>query len=138
MLPAVGDRAARGRVFAAIEVLANVQDLVEWKADVREEELANAAVALTECACRLEAVGLGADATRLREAVAAAERIVDREARGRALDAALVDAVVICDAARSRPGIEDAVGAVRTHLVNEALRAVMRVQRPLLDRISQG
>jgi len=36
VLPAVGDRAARGLVFTAIEVLANVQDLVEWRADVRD------------------------------------------------------------------------------------------------------
>src|SRR6266404_1855257 len=44
VLPAVADRAARGLVFTALELLANVQHLVEWRADVREEELAGAAV----------------------------------------------------------------------------------------------
>jgi hypothetical protein len=138
VLPALADRAVRGRVYAALEVLANVQDLVEWKAEVREEELASAAAALAECARRLDAIGRGAEATRLRDAVAAAARLGDREARGHALEVALVEALRVGDDARDQPGIVDALTAVRAHLVNQALRDLLRTQRPLLDRISQG
>ncbi|MBI3768269.1 MAG: hypothetical protein HY271_07195 [Deltaproteobacteria bacterium] len=138
VLPAVGDRAARGLVFAALEVLANVQDLVEWRVDVREEELTAAAAALTESAERLQASGLGAEAARLRAALAAAEHLDDRAARGRALDAALEDALVVLDRARAEPGVEAALASIRAHLVNQTIRDLMRTQRPLLNRISQG
>jgi hypothetical protein len=138
VLPAVGDRAARGLVFAALEVLANVQDLVEWRVDMREEELAGAAAALVATADRLDAIGLAVDATRLRDARARAERLDDRDARGRALDAALDDALVVVDRAHDLLGVEAAHAAIRAHLVNQALRDLMRTQRPLLNRISQG
>ena len=39
VLPAVASRAARGLVFTALELLANVQDLVEWRAAVRQSTL---------------------------------------------------------------------------------------------------
>jgi hypothetical protein len=138
VLPAVASRAARGLVFTALEMLANVQDLVEWRTDVREEELASAAAALGEAAAHLQRVGLVADAARVRDAVTAADRLVDREARGRALDAALEDVFIVADRERKRPGIEAAHAAVRAHVVNQAVRDVMRAQRPLLNRISQG
>jgi hypothetical protein len=138
VLPAVASRAARGLVFTALEVLANVQDLVEWRADVREEELASAAAALAEAVEHLRAVGLVADAARVRDAAAAADGIVDRDARGRALDAALEDVFVVVDRESERPGIDAAHAAVRAHVVNQAVRDVMRAQRPLLNRISQG
>jgi hypothetical protein len=138
VLPAVGDRAARGLVFTAIEVLANVQDLVEWRIDLRDEELTGAATALAEAAGRLEAIGLTAESARLRGVLAAAQAIPEREGRGRALDAALADALVAADGAHGRPGIADALGPVRAHLVNQTIRDLMRTQRPLLNRISQG
>ena len=138
VLPAIGDRAARGLVFTALELLANVQDLVEWRAEVREEELASAATALGEAAARLDDVGLAADAARVRDAVAAVARDGDREARGRALDAALEDVLVVADREHARAGIDAVHAAVRVHLVNQIVRDLMRAQRPLLDRISQG
>lgn len=138
VLPAVGDRAARGLVFAALEVLANVQDLVEWRSDVREEELAGAATALAAAADRLEESGLVADAAGARDALARAQGLDDRDARGLALDAALADVLVAVDRAHDVPGVEAAHAAVRAHLVNQALRDLMRTQRPLLNRISQG
>ncbi len=138
VLPAVGDRAARGLVFAALEVLANVQDLVEWRVDVRDEELTAAAAALTEAAEGLEVSGLAAEAERLRAALAAAERLDDRAARGRALDVALEDALVGLDRVCAEPGVEAALASIRTHLVNQTIRDLMRTQRPLLNRISQG
>ena len=138
VLPAVESRTARGLVFAALEMLANVQDLVEWRADVREEELASAAAALGDAAAQLEASGLTADAARVRDAVAAAARLPDREARGCALDAALEDVLVVADRERERPRIDAVHAAVRAHLVNQAVRDLMRAQRPLLNRISQG
>jgi hypothetical protein len=138
ILPAVGDRAARGLVFTAIEVLANVQDLVEWRADVRDEELAGASSALADFAARLEVLGLAAESARVRGMLAAAGAGTDREARGRALDAALVEALVVADGAHDRPGMAEALAPLRMHLVNQALRDVMRTQRPLLNRISQG
>jgi hypothetical protein len=138
VLPAVESRAARGLVFTALEVLANLQDLVEWRVDVREEELATAAAALGEAAARFEECGLAADAARVRDAVAAAECLADRAARGHALDAALEDVFVVADRERERPGIDAAHAAVRVHIVNQTIRDVMRAQRPLLNRISQG
>ncbi len=138
VLPAIGDRAARGLVFAAIEVLANVQDLVEWRADVRDEELSGAATALRDVVARLATMGLDAESARIAGALAAAEAVGEREARGRALDAALVEALLAADALQGRPGIDDAFAPLRAHLVNQALRDVMRTQRPLLNRISQG
>jgi hypothetical protein len=139
VLPAIEDRAARGLVFAALEVLANVQDLVEWRADVREEELAGAAAALAETAARLDASGLDGEAARVRAALAAAHALDDREARGQALDAALEEALVILDrTAKDGVDLDGARAAIRTHLVNQALRDLMRTQRPLLNRISQG
>ncbi|SRR6266404_8137411 len=138
VLPAVADRAARGLVFTALELLANVQHLVEWRADVREEEVAGAAAALAEAAEHLDRIGLVADAARIRDAIAVANDLTDREARGCALDAALADVFVVADRERERPGIEAAHAAVRAHVVNQALRDVMRAQRPLLNRISQG
>jgi hypothetical protein len=138
VLPAVTERAARGLVFAALEVLANVQDLVEWKAEVRDEELGSAAAAGEEAARLLEHMGLGNEAASLRTALAAAGELTDREARGRALDAALDQALAVGDAARGRPGADAVLAAVRAHLVNQTVRDLMRTQRPLLDRISQG
>ena len=138
VLPAVGDRAARGLVFTAIEILANVQDVVEWRTDLREEELTGAATALAETAGRLEAMGLAAESARLRSALAAAEAMSARDERGRALDAALADALVAADGAHERPGLENALAPVRAHLVNQTIRDLMRTQRPLLNRISQG
>ncbi|HEY2385979.1 MAG TPA: hypothetical protein VGK30_03380 [Candidatus Binatia bacterium] len=138
VLPAVGDRAARGLVFTAIEVLANVQDLVEWRADVRDEELSGASAALADFAGRLEALGLHAESARVRAGLLAAKGETEREARGRALDGALVDALIVADGAHDSPGMVEAVAPLRRHLVNQALRDVMRTQRPLLNRISQG
>jgi len=138
VLPAVADRAARGLVFTAIEVLANVQDLVEWRADIREEELSCASAALADFAARLEGLGLHAESARVRAGLLTAEAEAERETRGRALDAALVDALVVADAAHDRPGMDDAIVPLRMHIVNQALRDVMRTQRPLLNRISQG
>jgi hypothetical protein len=138
VLPAVADRAARGLVFTAIEVLANVQDLVEWRADIREEELSGASSAIADFAARLEALGLHAESARVRAGLLVAEAEAEREARGRALDAALVEALVVADGAHDRPGMGDAIAPLRMHIVNQALRDVMRTQRPLLNRISQG
>lgn len=138
VLPAISDRAARGLVFAAIEVLANVKDLVEWKAALRDEEISSAGDALAAAARALADAGLVSVATDLERARAAACAQGDREARGRALDAALEQALVIVDAERARPGIDAASAAIRAHLVNQTVRGVMRVQRPLLNRISQG
>jgi hypothetical protein len=138
ILPALTDRAARGLVFAALEVLANVKDLVEWKASVREEELSGAAAALAAAARVLADAGLADAAAELDAAGAAAQELPEREARGRALDAALERALVIVDSERTRPGVEAAAAAIRAHLVNQTVRDVMRAQRPLLDRISQG
>ena len=138
VLPAVTDRAARGLVFAALEVLANVQDLVEWKADVRDEELASAAAAGDEAARLLAGMGLRDEAASLRSGLAAAADLPDRDARGRALDGALDQALAAADAAHDRPGADAVLAVVRSHLVNQTLRDLLRTQRPLLDRISQG
>src|SRR5437867_3100806 len=132
VLPAVVDRAARGLVFAALEVLANVQDLVEWRADVRDEEVESAASAVAEAASQLDALGLSTAAACLRSAVAAANALSDRDARGLALDAALEAALVAGDGARDRPGSDAVLAPVRAHLVNQTLRDLMRTQRPLL------
>ncbi len=138
VLPALSDRSARGLIFAALEVLANVKDLVEWKTDLRDEENASAADALAHAARALGDAGLAAMSSALTDARASALAEVDREASGRALDAALERALEIVDRERARPGVEAAAAALRTHLVNQTLRDVMRVQRPLLNRISQG
>ncbi len=138
VLPAVESRAARGLVFTTLEMLANVQDLVEWRADVREEELGSAAAALAESAAQLDAIGLAADAARVRAAVGAAAQLADREARGRALDATLEKVLVIADREHGRAGIAAVHDPVRAHLVNQTVRDLMRLQRPLLNRISQG
>jgi hypothetical protein len=138
VLPALADRAVRGLVFAAIEVLANVQDLVEWKAAVRDEELAGAADALAGAAAALDASGRGATAGRLRAALATAHAAGEREERALALEGALEQALIAIDAEDAPDALAPAAAALRTHLVNQSLRDLLRVQRPLLDRVSRG
>jgi len=137
VLPALADRAVRGLVFAAIEVLANVQDLVEWKGEVRDEELAGATDALASAADALGASGRAAPAGRLRAALAAAGA-AEREVRALALEGALEQALIAIDAEDASDALAPATAAIRAHLVNQSLRDLLRLQRPLLDRVSRG
>jgi hypothetical protein len=138
VLPALEDRAVRGLVFAAIEVLANVQDLVAWKGEVRDEELASATDALARAADALDASGRAALAGRLRAALAAAHGATEREARALALEGALEQALIAIDAEDAPDALAPATAAIRAHLVNQSLRDLLRLQRPLLDRVSRG
>jgi hypothetical protein len=114
VLPALSDRSARGLIFAALEVLANVKDLVEWKTALRDEENASAArlLAARALACRSRRDML----TQRRRAIALAE--ADRGASGRALtresSVRSRSSIATCAA-----GGRDFRAALRTHLVNQ-------------------
>ena len=133
VLPDVGSRFARGQLYAAVDVLRNLRDRVEARADLCEAEAASASAALDRV---VAALGSEPGATRLAQAVAAAparppaERVV-------ALRAALVTALELVDALPPDRA-EGARAAITEHLAAQVMRDLMVLKPSLLTEISKG
>ena len=129
VLPDVGSRFARGQLYAVVDVLRNLRDRIEPKAELLAAEAESAAVALERAAAVL-------DAQPLREALAAAAG-VPLATRVVALRAALVDALGRIDALPDDRARE-ARAAVNAHLAAQAMRDLAVVKPSLLSEISKG
>jgi hypothetical protein len=129
VLPDVGSRFARGQLYAVVDVLRNLRDRIEPKAELLAAEAESAAAALERVAAVL-------DAQPLREALAAAAG-VPLATRVVALRAALVDALGRIDALPDDRARE-ARAAVNAHLAAQAMRDLAVVKPSLLSEISKG
>ena len=129
VLPDVGSRFARGQLYAVVDVLRNLRDRIEPRADLLAAEAESAAAALERAAAVL-------DAQPLREALAAAAG-VPLATRVVALRAALVDALGRIDALPDDRARE-ARAALNAHLAAQAMRDLMVVKPSLLSEISKG
>jgi hypothetical protein len=136
VLPHVGPRAARGQLYAAVDVLRNLERRVEWARAPLEAETASIEAALRAAAARLRAAQAAALAARLEEPIdawpaPAEERVAAaRDALGAAF-AALADAP---------PALADAVRALLgSHLAAQAVRDLAPLApTSLLEEISRG
>jgi hypothetical protein len=129
--PAVGDRFARGQLFAVLDLLNNLRDRIAVRPDILEAEATSAAEALDAAA-----VALGGVPAPLAEALAAvpdgplAERVA-------ALRAALV--VAFEQLATLPPAVaEPAHAALAAHLGGQAMRDVAVLKPSMLEEISKG
>ena len=129
VLPDVGSRFARGQLYAVVDVLRNLRDRVEPRAELLAAEAESAAAALERVAAIL-------DADPLRGALAAAAS-APLDARVLALRAALVDVLARIDALPDDRARE-ARAALNAHLAAQAMRDLMVVKPSLLSEISKG
>jgi hypothetical protein len=129
VLPDVGSRFARGQLYAVVDVLRNLRDRIEPRAELLAAETESAAAALERVAAVL-------DAQPLREALAAAAG-VPLATRVVALRAALVDALGRIDALPDDRARE-ARAALNAHLAAQAMRDLAVVKPSLLSEISKG
>ena len=132
VLPAVGERIARGQLFAVLDVLQNLRDRVEPKAELAEVEAASAAAALERAAQALPAP----DGPALARALADAPTgpAVDRAA---ALRAILVRAYEMLEGLPDERGAA-ARSALAEHLAAQTMRDVAVLKPSLLEEISKG
>ncbi len=136
VLPSVEARFARGQLYAVADVLRNLRDRVELRADAARAEAESAAQALAKAADALRAGGAGDAAASLERALAAAPAEPIQH-RADALRAALGDALVALDALgeTAPPAAQRAIAA---HLGAQALRDVSTLKPSLLNEISKG
>jgi hypothetical protein len=119
VLPHVGPRAARGQLYAAVDVLRNLERRVEWARAPLEVEAGAIETALRGAAERLRVAGAAELAARLDEPIAAwpaaaAERVVAARDALSAAFAALDEAPpALADAVRPLLGSQLAAQAVR-------------------------
>jgi hypothetical protein len=133
VLPELGPRAVRGRVFAVLDVLNNLRDRIEEKAAPAQAEADSTQAALAGLADAWRAAGEDRAAEELQRAVAAAPAAPPL-ARAAALRGALAEAI-----AARREGLSDAArAALRAHLAGQAVRDVMPLKPSLLSEISKG
>jgi hypothetical protein len=132
VLPAVRERFARGQLFAVLDVLQNLRDRVEAKAELAEAEAASAAAAL-ERAVEALPPGCGADLAR---ALAAAP-LAPPAARAAALRDLLVRAYAVL-ASLSDEDAAPARAALAEHLAAQTMRDVAVLKPSLLEEISKG
>ena len=132
VLPAVGERFGRGQLFAVLDVLQNLRDRVEPKAELAEVEAASATAALERAAQALPAP----DGPALARALADAPTgpAVDRAA---ALRAILVRAYEMLEGLPDERGAA-ARSALAEHLAAQTMRDVAVLKPSLLEEISKG
>jgi hypothetical protein len=133
VLPEVGSRAVRGRVWAVLDVLNNLRDRIEEKRAPAETEAQSAQEALLRLAGALRAGADPAAAAELERAVAAAPA-GPPAARAAALRELLAGAI----AARAGGLGEAEREALRTHLATQSLRDLALLKPSLLAEISKG
>ncbi|MCC6763657.1 MAG: hypothetical protein IT293_03260 [Deltaproteobacteria bacterium] len=135
VLPDVASPFARGQLYAAVDVLRNLRDRVEPRADQAEEESASAVAALDRALAAL-ADAAPALADRLRAALAAAPA-APPPARVAAVRAVLADAL---EAIATLPA--DVARAARRplaeHLGAQVMRDVAPLKPSMLGEISRG
>jgi hypothetical protein len=134
VLPDCATPFARGQLYAAVDVLRNLRDRVEPRADLAEAESASAAAAL---AAAIAAVGAASPlGLRLAAALAAAPPSPPA-ARVSALREALVDALTLI--AMLPEGTAAAARApIAQHLGAQAMRDVAVLKPSMLGEISRG
>jgi len=132
VLPGVTTRFARGQLYAAVEVLRNLRDRVDPRAELLDAESASAVAALERVAAALPADG----AATVRAALAAAPANPPTE-RAAALRAALTSTLALIDAL---PGdaVERARAPILEHLAAQAFRDLAVLKPSLLTEISKG
>lgn len=136
VLPSVDARFARGQLYAVADVLRNLRDRVELRADAARAEADSAAQALTRAAEALRESGATDAGAALARALDAAPGEPAQE-RANALRAALVEALATLDAlGDSAPAA--AQRAIAAHLGAQALRDVATLKPSLLNEISKG
>jgi hypothetical protein len=132
VLPSVEGRFARGQLFAVLDVLQNLRDRVEPRADLDDAEAASA-----ETALRAVVATLGRDEAAPLVAALAGAPTGPPAARVAALRAALVRALAVLDdlpEATTAP----ARAALAQHLAAQAMRDVATLKPSLLEEISKG
>lgn len=136
VLPYVDSRAARSQLYAAVEVLRNLERRLEWARAPLEAEAASIEAALRGAAEQLRGAGEAALAARLADPIAGWPGAP--EERVEAARAALGAAFVAIDVAS--PPAADAVRALLGgHLAAQAIRDLVPLaQTSLLEEISRG
>ena len=132
VLPAVGERFARGQLFAVLDVLQNLRDRVEPKAELADVEAASATAALERAARALPAPDGPELARALAEAPAGPPAV-----RAAALRALLVRAYETLDGLPDERGAT-ARSALGEHLAAQTMRDVAVLKPSLLEEISKG
>lgn len=136
VLPNLASRAARGQLWAAIDVLRNLAGRIEASVAAFEEEARSAEGALGALAREAHATGVASLAVAIDTALAAAPPAPAAE-RVEALRAILRDAFERLDAlpAARADALRPLLGG---HLAAQAVRDVLRLQGSLLEEISRG
>jgi hypothetical protein len=138
VMPEVGTRIARGQVWAVIDILQNMRNRIEEKAELFEAESASAEQAIAQLGAALREAGAGNEAAALERACAEAPAGPPGE-RARALSTALVQAVEALYALPSRDALPEAArAALGAHLGPQAVRDVLPLTRSKLHEISKG
>jgi hypothetical protein len=132
VLPAVGERFARGQLFAVLDVLQNLRDRVEPKAELAELEAISAAAALERAARALPSPEQAELTRALAEAPAGPPTV-----RAAALRAILVRAYGLLDGLPDERGAA-ARSALAEHLAAQTMRDVAVLKPSLLEEISKG
>jgi hypothetical protein len=132
VLPDVTTRFARGQLYAAVDVLRNLRDRMEPKAELLDAEATSASAALERVASALPA-----DRAAIVRATLTAVPPAPPLARASALRAALASALELVDGLPA-----DAAERGRTpileHLAAQALRDLAVLKPSLLTEISKG
>ena len=134
VLPDLATPYARGQLYAAVDVLRNLRDRVEPRADLAHAESDSAAAALDRTLAVLAAAPAAVEAIRAAVAAVPSDPPLARTA---ALRAALVIALTVVDALPS-----DVARAARApileHLGGQTMRDVAVLKPSLLAEISGG
>jgi hypothetical protein len=133
VLPEVGSRAVRGRVWAVLDVRNNLRDRIEEKRAPAEAEAQSAEEALLRLAAALRQGGDPEAAAKLQHALSAAPAGQPLE-RAAALRELLAGAI----AGRAEGLAEAEREALRAHLAPQALRDLALLKPSLLAEISKG
>ena len=121
-----------------IDILQNMRNRIEDKAELSEAESASAEQTLAQLGAVLRDAGAGSDAAALEHACAEASGKPPGE-RTRALRAALAQAIDALYALPSRDALPEAARtALGAHLGPQAVRDVLPLTRSKLHEISKG
>jgi len=132
VLPSVEGRFARGQLFAVLDVLQNLRDRVQPRADLDDAEAASAETALRAVVATLDGDAAAPLASALADAPAGPPA-----ARAAALRAALVRALALLDDLPDETTAA-ARAAIAQHLAAQAMRDVATLKPSLLEEISKG
>lgn len=138
VLPHLGPRAARGQLYAAVDVLRNLERRLEWARAPRLAEAESIASALRAAAAPLRAAGAAALAARWEAAPAAWPGEDEPTARAEAARATLAAAFAALAEAPAAAA-EAARPLLGAHLAAQAVRDLAPLaQGSLLEEISRG